>query len=167
MNARRPAVALAVATLAGSGTYLFVYLYRWEWNRALIAGVFFLAAEVALGFAVVLRRLPDRPRAASPVVVERIRETGPPSRDHFAWLAPSSDRFSVFVPVLMGAGVVLSGIAWAVERLARWTARPVLERQLAGRLAVLGLSHDRLVPDPGPERSGLELLLGPRPGVRR
>ena len=30
-----------------SGTYLVVYLYRWEWNRAVISGVFFLAAEIA------------------------------------------------------------------------------------------------------------------------
>ena len=27
---------------------MFVYLYRWEWNRALISGVIFLAAEVAV-----------------------------------------------------------------------------------------------------------------------
>jgi hypothetical protein len=167
VNARRLAVALAATTLAGSGAYLFVYLYRWEWNRALIAGVFFLAAEVALGFAAVLKRLRDLRPAPSPLVVERIRATAPPARDHFAWLTPSSERFSVFVPVLMGAGVVLSGIAWAVERLARWTARPVLEHRLAGRLGELELPYDGLVPEIPREPSGLDLLRGPRPGAAR
>jgi hypothetical protein len=167
MNPRRLAVALVVSTLAASGGYLFVYLYRWEWNRAVIAGVFFLAAEVALGVAAVLKRLGDLQQSAPRQVVDRIREAAPPARDRFAWLEPSSGQFSVFVPVLMGAGVVLSGLAWAVERLARWTARPVLERQLAGRLAVLALPHDHLVPDVQAERDGLDLLLGPRPGGRR
>ena len=37
--------------MAVLGAYVFVYLYRWEWNRALFAGVLFVAAEVALGLA--------------------------------------------------------------------------------------------------------------------
>jgi hypothetical protein len=36
---------------------------------------------------------------------------------------------------LMGAGVVISAVAWLVERLATFTAKPVLERKLAMRLA--------------------------------
>ena len=39
---------LLVGVLVASGGYVLVYLYRWEWNRALMAGVFFLAAEIAL-----------------------------------------------------------------------------------------------------------------------
>jgi hypothetical protein len=52
----------------------------------------------------------------------------------------------VFVPVLMGAGVIMSGLAWVIERLARRTARPTLERGLAARLAPLTLEHGSLVP---------------------
>ena len=37
----------------------------------------------------------------------------------------------VFVPVLLGAGAVLSGLAWIVERLARSTAGRVAESGLA------------------------------------
>ena len=49
MNARKALISLVAAvTLAASGGYLFVYLYRWEWNRALISGVIFLAAEIAV-----------------------------------------------------------------------------------------------------------------------
>ena len=39
-----------VLTLAGA--YLLIYLSRWEWNRAIILGLFFVAAEVALATSV-------------------------------------------------------------------------------------------------------------------
>jgi hypothetical protein len=40
-------------------------------------------------------------------------------RDHFAWLRDAQSRTSVFIPVLLGAGVLLSAAAWLVERIAR------------------------------------------------
>ena len=43
--------------MAASGAYVFVYLYRWEWNRALVSGVIFLAAEIALLGALILDRV--------------------------------------------------------------------------------------------------------------
>jgi hypothetical protein len=46
---------------------------------------------------------------------------------------------NVFVPVLMGAGVLMSGLAWVVERLARATVRPAAERGLAAQLDGLAL----------------------------
>ena len=36
-------------------------------------------------------------------------------------LRESQSRTSVFIPVLLGAGVILSGLAWMVERIARAT----------------------------------------------
>ena len=78
-------------------------------------------------------------------VLRRLRQSTPPAVDRFAWLRSGSDRFSVFVPVLMGAGFVLSGLAWLVERLAHSTARPVLEDRLATRLSVVSLPKDHLV----------------------
>jgi hypothetical protein len=51
----------------------------------------------------------------------------------------------VFVPVLMGMGVVASALAWVIERLARATARPALERRLAARLAPLSWPDGGLV----------------------
>lgn len=174
MTARRIANVLAAATLAGSGTYLFVYLYRWEWNRAIIAGVFFLAAQMALSTAAVLGRIGSLEAAqrsaagpdASPRVVAHLRETAPPPRDAFAWLRPQPDRLGVFVPILMGAGFVLSGLAWVVERLARATATPRLENRLAVALGALALPTGHLLAtDPrsgsGSESHDVALLLGP------
>lgn len=152
MTARRFAVALGIVVLLASGTYVFVYLYRWEWNRALFAAALFIATEVALGLAWVMERLRSlsdavsRLQRADPATLERVRETRPPARRPFAWLAPHTDRFDVFVPILMGAGVVLSGLAWVVERLARATAGPTLERALAARLGALALPPGGLLP---------------------
>ncbi|HEX2038366.1 MAG TPA: hypothetical protein VHF47_01395 [Acidimicrobiales bacterium] len=149
---RRVAYGLGLVVLLASGTYVFVYLYRWEWNRALFAAALFIATEVAMGLAWVLERLRgladavDRLQRADPEVQERLRESRPPGRRHFAWLAPNAERMDVFVPILMGAGVVLSALAWAVEKLARATARPTLERALAARLRTMSLPEGGLVP---------------------
>lgn len=48
MSARLLGLAVGLTTLIASGTYVFIYLNRWEWNRAIISGVIFVAAEVAL-----------------------------------------------------------------------------------------------------------------------
>ena len=56
-----------------------------------------------------------------------LRDTAPPSRVSFAWLT-RSDRTSVFIPVLLGAGAVLSALAWVVERVSRATAGRAAER---------------------------------------
>ncbi len=44
-------------------------------------------------------------------------------------------------------GVVASGLAWLVEKLARATAGPALERGLAARLSPLAWPAGGLVPD--------------------
>jgi hypothetical protein len=164
MTARRIGIALGLAVLCSSGAYVFVYLYRWEWNRALVAAALFIATEVALGLVAVLDRLRslatdvDRLCRPDPRVLARIRESGPAPSNPFSWLTPDDGTVGVFVPVLMGAGVVLSGVAWMVERLAGATARPTLERALATRLSVLGLPPGGLLPvEPARERSSLDL----------
>ena len=43
----------------------------------------------------------------------------------------------MFIPVLLGAGAVLSALAWVVERLARATAGRAAEQGLATRLGAL------------------------------
>ncbi|HEX7166859.1 MAG TPA: hypothetical protein VF230_07750 [Acidimicrobiales bacterium] len=141
MNGRRVSVAVAVVGVVAAAGYLLVYLYRWEWHRALVAGVLMIALEVGIGFSLVLdrmRRLEDRltvtARESHDAVRGALEDTRPAPTEPFAWLSDASDRMSVFVPILLGAGVVLSALAWAVERLARATARPTLERGLALRL---------------------------------
>lgn len=187
MTARRVALLAAIVTMGAAGWYVFLYLTRWEWNRAVVAGVIFLAAEVALVGSLVIDRLaeiqrsllvggdrfeghdrpPRRPQRRwedvrdpgghgdsdepDPRVLARLNGSAPPAREPFAWLSRESGRLSVFVPILLGAGVVLSGAAWIVERLARFTAGPAIERTLARRLEALAPPPGGLLGDEGPQ----------------
>jgi hypothetical protein len=171
MTARLLRGVLGGLTLAASGAYTFVYLYRWEWNRALMSAAIFIAAEVAVmgsllsqRLKVISRKLDAPPAAAapapSPAAVlrrERIHAAQPPARVGFAWLS-RPEHMNVFVPVLMGAGVVMSGLAWLVERLARATMSPMAERGLAARLDGLELPAHGFV---SAEHQPLDLLRGP------
>jgi hypothetical protein len=174
MSARRLGLLATLVTMGGAGWYVFVYLYRWEWNRALISGVIFLAAEIGLMSTLVIgrlvrieRRLDDggvpAPLASSrssgpssralrrvepdPAVLARLRESAPPPREPFAWLTRRPQEVSVFVPVLLGAGAVLSGLAWVVERLGRRLTGPAQERNLARRLHTIALPPGGFVGD--------------------
>jgi hypothetical protein len=145
MNARLIRAVLGGATLAGSGMYTFVYLYRWEWNRALMSAAIFVAAEVAVmgsvlaeRLKVIGKRLDAQDDTARRQRLDRIRETAPAGRVDFDWLA-RPQQMNVFVPVLMGAGVLMSGLAWVVERIARVIIRPTAERGLAAQLDGLAL----------------------------
>ncbi|EPH44970.1 hypothetical protein ABT390_03925 [Streptomyces aurantiacus] len=136
-------------TAASAATYSVVYLTRWEWQRALICGVLLLVVEGLLVCTVLLSRLGrlERQVAASGERTEevwrRLRETGAEQRGsaRFRWLEPydpdGTHRTYVFVPVLMAAGVLLSGVAWIVQKIAAATARHGAERRLAGRLTRL------------------------------
>lgn len=172
---RRLSLAGVVAVLAASGAYALIYLFRWEWHRAIITALFFVAAEIGLGLALMLRRLArleqdldelakrPAPTAATvdPAVLARIQEAAPPARNPFAWLDPGSPNLSVFLPFLLGIGALASGLAWVVEQVARKTTTPALERRLALRLSPLalpegGLLGPALAPAPsGGERVGL------------
>lgn len=90
-------------------------------------------------------------------VLGRLRQ-GSAERDgaRFRWLEDTADRTYVFVPVLMVTGVLLSGLAWVVQRIAAATGRPA-ERRLAGRLAVLA----------APEQPGTAGELEDRPALGR
>lgn len=158
---RKLRYAILLGAVAATGVYLFVYLVRWEWHRALVAGVLFVAAELALAAAAILDRLraiEAAVQAGAPAAAEvgpdaatlsRVRDAAPEPRTSFDWL-PRPGEMSVFVPILLGAGVVLSGVAWVVERVARATATPGLERGLALRLAPIGLPVGTLAGAPAP-----------------
>lgn len=166
---RRFAIATILGVLATSGAYVLVYLFRWEWHRAIITGIFFLAAELAFAITVVLRKLgslearieglaAERSTASSTTdpILERLRSTAPEASKPFAWLDPTSGTTNVFLPFLLGVGAVTSALAWAVEHLARHSAIPVMERRLASSLAPLALPAGGLVghgPVPLPARA--------------
>ncbi len=145
-----------VITVAATGSYVFVYLYRWEWHRALIVAMLFIAAELALSCSLVIRRVgklearlgadPSRRRTADPAVVDRLHASVPP-RDHFAWLEAPVDRVGVFIPVLLGSGVVVSAVAWVIERMAARTVEPAMERSLACELSDMSFPSGGFVRD--------------------
>ena len=54
---RFAAMLLTVLLLLTAGLYVLVYLYRWEWNRAIVSGLFFLAALITFSTVLILRRL--------------------------------------------------------------------------------------------------------------
>jgi hypothetical protein len=166
---------LGAVVFAFTGIYTIVYVYRWEWNRALFVAMLFVALEVAGGLALVLRRLkgleakidalPDR-RAQ---VAAHLRATAP-ERKHFAWLERSMGQTNIFITVLLGAGVLLSGLTWIVDRVATRTALPTLERSLAHRFDAVALPDGPLVPEdaelvaqagPYADDPDLRILLGP------
>jgi hypothetical protein len=142
-NARRIGLLALLVVLVAAGWYVFVYLYRWEWNRALVSGIIFLAAEVALLGALVLDRLGKLGRRLDRLdhppngerVLRQLREHPPEPAKPFAWM--ERQEMNVFVPVLLGAGVLLSALAWVVDRIARLTAVPSMERGLARQLSTL------------------------------
>jgi hypothetical protein len=132
-----------IAWLAGLGTllagafYLVVSLNRWEWNRALFFGLIVLIAEVGLATGLVLRRLArlehDLRGPADPAVVQILNETRP-TRDRFAWMRESTGQLNVFITFIVAGGVLLSGIAWIVDRVASKTSSPAGEERLARQL---------------------------------
>lgn len=177
-------VSYLVGGLSAAATlfYLVVYLYRWQWNRALICGVLFVAIEVFLLGVMLLSRVGrlERRIAATDSRGEEVRrrldqarleQSGEESGARFRWL--DADRLAdpvggpaghrVFIPVLLAAGVVLSGISWVVQRIARMSVVPTADRNLAGRLTAL------TAPAEGALRAGQRLedapaVPAPRPG---
>jgi hypothetical protein len=153
--ARLVAYLFAGMVALGAAGYVVVYLYRWQWQRAILSGVLLLVVEVLLlGLMLLDRigRLEQRVRDGDhrqEEILARLGDSEPERRERparavsaarFAWLDQALERERhtfVFVPVLMAAGVAMSGIAWVVERVARRTVRPAATRRLAARLAPL------------------------------
>jgi hypothetical protein len=126
-----------ISTLVAGALYMVVSLNRWEWNRALFFGLIVLIAEIGLATGLVLRRLArmehNLRRSADPAVVQILNETRP-SRDRFAWMRESTGQMNVFITFLVGGGVILSGVAWLVDRVASKTSSPAGEERLARQL---------------------------------
>lgn len=120
-----------------TGGYLVVYTARWEWQRALMAGELLLVSLlvlVAVAGADRFNRLERRIAELSgggdagpepPPLPYGAPGAQPPA---FRWMQPETDSYRVFIPVLLGAGIAVSGLAALVERIAsslggRGTAR--------------------------------------------
>ena len=138
-----------IGTLLASAIYMIVSLNRWEWNRALFFGLIVLIAEVGLATGLVLRKLDKISVASRPDAETRdvLRKTRTPSPDRFAWLKESTSQPNVFITFLVGGGVILSGVAWVVDRLASKTTTPIGEGRLAAQLETISYPRGGLVVD--------------------
>lgn len=136
-----------IGTLAAAAVYMVVSLNRWEWNRALFFGLIVLIAEVGLATGLILRRLNRLEHRFDPAVADILRATRPPSRDRFLWLQEQSGQFNVFITFLVGGGVVLSAIAWLVDRVASKTSTPEGERRLTKELGPISYPRGGLLVD--------------------
>jgi hypothetical protein len=165
----------AVGTAIAALVYMVVSLNRWEWNRALFFGLIFLMAEIGIGTALILRRLSRLERTKlDPAILAILRDTRPePHR--FRWLEQSTRQMNVFITFLVGGGVILSGIAWLVDRAAAHTTTPIGEQELARRLASISYPRGGLVVDevtalaqevPGTDDDQIRTLLGVARGIR-
>ncbi|MCL2535207.1 MAG: hypothetical protein FWE39_13680 [Nocardiaceae bacterium] len=144
MIARWVAVLAVAATLAGTGIYFVVDLFRWEWSRAMIAGLAFLAAEILLATLIISSEIRKqgarsaRADARTERILAQIRQAPRQRSQAFSWLADARGQQNVFVPLLMGAGVALSALAWVVERIGGATVGSGTDASLASALAHLG-----------------------------
>ncbi|MDP2292269.1 MAG: hypothetical protein Q8M22_13855 [Actinomycetota bacterium] len=138
--ARGLALAVAAFVLAFSGLYVLIYLARWEWNRAIMSGFIFLAMLTVVSTVTILRRLRELSELWSSQHAEPDETVhaalGSAGRDvasrRFEWLRP--DRPSVFVPILLGTGIVLSALAYLIERIAGLVASATTDRRTAALL---------------------------------
>ena len=138
-----------IATFVLGAAYMIVSLNRWEWNRALFFGLIVLIAEIGLATGLVLRRLTrmEYSRTADRAVSEVLRDTRPAVPDRFAWLKRSAEQSNVFITFLVGGGVLISGVAWVVDRIASKTSTPVGEQRLARALTPISYPSGGLLLD--------------------
>lgn len=143
--ARSIGFALAAVILAVSGIYVVIDLARWEWNRAELSAIVCVAALVVLVGMILFRQLYrieqrmealERPRRDEAGTLGALRSAnGASAGRRFRWLDRPPDRLGVFIPVLLGAGVLLSLVAYLIERIAGVFAAAALDPRTARELA--------------------------------
>jgi hypothetical protein len=137
------------ATLIAGAIYMIVSLNRWEWNRALFFGLIVLIAEVGLATGLVLRKLgrQARDQPYDPTIRGIIAESRPATPNRFRWMQDSTRELNVFITFLVGGGVVISGIAWMVDKVASKTSTPAGEIRLTRQLEMISYPRGGLLVD--------------------
>lgn len=116
--------AILVVVVVASAWYTAVSLYWWEWQRAMFLGLLCLGSLVLTLFLLTQRRL-DRieqalhspgDRTSTPYAHDEASIPSTPQRS-FGWLG-TGDRTYVFIPFLVGFGLVVSAVAVLIERVA-------------------------------------------------
>jgi hypothetical protein len=136
-------------TLVGSAIYMIVSLNRWEWNRALFFGLLVLIAEVALAAGLILRKVAQQGQTQpyDPVIHGIVRDSRPATPNRFRWMQDGARDLNVFITFLVGGGVVISGIAWVVDKIASKTSTPAGEVRLTRQLEVISYPRGGLLVD--------------------
>ena len=137
------------ATLVAGAIYMIVSLNRWEWNRALFFGLLVLMAELGLATGLVLRKLAQlsRRQPYDPTIRGIINDSRPATPNRFRWMQDSSRDLNVFITFLVGGGVVISGIAWVVDKVASKTSTPAGEVRLTRQLESISYPRGGLLVD--------------------
>lgn len=105
-----------------------------------------------------------RPSPLDESVLAALRAAGEQrARRHFEWLRADTGQIGVFVPVLLGTGMILSAVAWLVERMAGAVAGSSVDR-ITARSAPL---HMPLVAGSAVPGDGAESALTPAASRRR
>lgn len=180
--------AVATLTLVAAGIYTMVSLARWEWTRALFFAIVFVAAEVMLVGAALLSRVnrverqvallsrhsSPTPTPATSTALHALRATRS-EHDRFAWMRTDPDavatRTHVFITLMVGGGVILSGGAWLIDKLASRTVDPGREASLSRQLDDIAYQRGLVVDDvnvlarsrPQRDDPGLDAFLDPHP----
>lgn len=142
----------AAGTFFGAMAYSIISLNRWEWNRALFFGLVVVVAEIGLATGLVLRKLDtltDPSVARERDEIRGVLRDARPTRHRFAWLEPKEvvSRSNVFITMLVGGGVLLSGVAWIIDKIASKTTTSLREGRLAGDLTRIAYPDDGLLVD--------------------
>jgi hypothetical protein len=94
----------------------------------------------------------ERSRPADAATLGTLRSTnGAAANRHFRWLERPPDRLGVFIPVLLGAGALLSLVAYLLERISGMFAAATLDPRTAQKLNAdlpLGAGLPRTQVDP-------------------
>ncbi len=175
--------SLSLVVFVWSASYFVVYLGRWEWNRAIVSGLVALGMLILLSTSIVLRRLNalDRrldatrvgpgaePTGSEPARVLIGDANVAAARHRFEWMRPDGRTTGVFVPVLLGTGMILSLVAYVVERVAGWFAGDTLDRRTASIIPLdlpLSVRPTVAVSRPGGSGHGSGAPDGPLPRRR-
>jgi hypothetical protein len=141
----------ALGTFLAAGVYSIISLNRWEWSRALYFGLVVLVAEIGLATGLVLHKLDQQAEAdvGDRDEVRDILRSSRVSRDRFQWLAPDqvASRSNVFITMVVSGGILLSGLAWLLDKVAANTTTSLQEGRLAGDLTKIAYPSDGLLPD--------------------
>lgn len=147
---RKLGVAVLAFTLVLAGSWTALALYRWEWTRALWMTMVFVVAEVALVGVLVMHRLRDLEEqledSRDTAVLRRLADARPAATDRFDWLREATNRTNVFVTMLLGGGVLVSGVLWVIDKVAGGSVATSRERKIAGQLRAMAFPASGLVP---------------------